>query len=861
MIENICQKVLYAVRYTTCMILLIFTGLFSQAQAQSQSQAAYFTDGYHGGIYGHYPYWVTRFIIDELTKHPEWRIHLEIEPETWDSVKINDPQTYQEFKRFVNDPRIEFANPSYAQPYLYNNSGESIIRQFEYGIRKIREHFPEAKFTVYSAEEPCFTSCLPQILKLFGFKYAVLKNPDTCWGGYTSAFGGELVDWTGPDGTCMLTVPRYACEAFENKSTWQTKAWNNSKEYLDACRQYGIKHPVGMCYQDAGWRNGPWLGFGDSIKNQSQYTTWYDYIENIADHTKADHWRFSQEDVLVGLMWGSQVMQRIAQQVRQSENTIIMAEKIRSMANIKNHLPYPNVELDSAWRTLMLAQHHDSWIVPYNRLRGRTTWANAIRQWTNHTDSLSSRLINEAARSWNKTGETKNLILGYVQVFNTSGYARTENVKVELPNEIKNRFTNLYDDKNKPITSFKNGSFLTFKAETPALGYSVYRIEEEERRYFRNPSGITFNDAGDCVIENEYYRLIFDLSKGGCIKSFICKAADNKELIDPKNKFAFGEIRGYFYEDERFYSSIERPVRFSIVNNEDLEKSIKIEGYIDKHPFTQVVTLTSGLKTIDFSLKIHWQGNPGIGEYKQGDNWRDNRRAFYDDSYKLSILFPTGLSSPVLYKNAPFDVCESRLDNTFFNTWDSIKHNIILHWVDLFAKKDDFGIALFSDHTTSYSFGEDYPLGLTAQYAGKGLWGMNYAITQDLEMHYAILPHHSKWNEAHVSEANNHWNEPLTALFCRNISQDNTSFITMKQRGYEITSLRADDKAIILRLYNAEENDTPLPVQFHFPVKKIEEVQLNGQLVSEIPISFSAGQSAITLQIPPYGIRTYRLYR
>ena len=32
------------------------------------------------------------------------------------------------------------------------------------------------------------------------------------------------------------------------------------------CRDAGIKHPVGMCFQDAGWKNGPWLGSGKNIK-------------------------------------------------------------------------------------------------------------------------------------------------------------------------------------------------------------------------------------------------------------------------------------------------------------------------------------------------------------------------------------------------------------------------------------------------------------------------------------------------------------------------------------------------------------------------------------------------------------------
>ncbi len=827
--------------------------------AGAWSQNAYFVDGYHGGVFGHYPTWVTRFMMDKLTQHPEWRIMLEIEPETWDSVRINDPQTYEAFQRYISDPRIEFTNPSFAQPFLYNVSGESIIRQFEYGIRKIREHFPGVAFTTYSAEEPCFTSCLPQILKSLGFKFAVLKNPDTCWGGYTSAYGGETVVWKGPDGTTITTVPRYASEAFEKNSTWQTKAWNNSKEFLQACWDYGIINPVGMCYQDAGWKNGPWLGHGDSIKNKSVYVTWKEYFETITNPSTTDIWRFSQEDMLVSLMWGSQVLQRIAQQVRQAENKLIIAEKIHSMALISNRLAFPQTMFDSAWRALMLAQHHDSWIVPYNRLSGRKTWADAIREWTSYSDSLSGVIIVESAHNLNNTNVSNKNSLGYVQVFNATGNARYGNVTIELPDDLNNEQVSLYDDKNRLALSFRDGKQLTFKAAAPSFGYSVYRIEEAIRQLPAS-KGITITNTGDCVMENETYRIVFDADRGGSIKSLVDKKADKRELINPNDNFAFGEIRGFFYEDEKFYSSVEQPARISIIHDNAVEKKIQIEGFIDKHPFTQTVTLSDSQPTIDFALKIHWVGNPGIGEYRQGDNWRDNRRAFYDDRYKLSILFPANLSSPALFKNAPFDVCESRIDNTFFNTWDSIKHNIILHWVDLFDRKNNYGMALLSDHTTSYSFGEGYPLGLTAQYAGRGLWGMNYAITQELEMRYALIPHSGQWNEASIADAGSYWNEPLTGVFSKEGKPEQKSFFTINQRGYEITSVRAEGDEVVLRLYNSEENKNPLKVKIHFPAKRMEEILLNGDVVSAIPLIHIAGQSEATLRIPPYGIRTYRLY-
>lgn len=113
------------------------------SSAYASQPQAWFVDGYHGGVYGHYPVeWKTRFIVDQLEAHPEWRIGLEIEPETWDTVQVRTPADYARFRRLATGDRVEFTNPTYAQPYCYNISGESIIRQFAYGMRKLRSHFP-----------------------------------------------------------------------------------------------------------------------------------------------------------------------------------------------------------------------------------------------------------------------------------------------------------------------------------------------------------------------------------------------------------------------------------------------------------------------------------------------------------------------------------------------------------------------------------------------------------------------------------------------------------------------------------------------------------------------------------------------
>ena len=64
---------------TMSKIYIILLTVFFYANVYSQQ--AYFVDGYHGGIYGHYPVkWKTQFIVDQLAMHPDWRICMEIEP-------------------------------------------------------------------------------------------------------------------------------------------------------------------------------------------------------------------------------------------------------------------------------------------------------------------------------------------------------------------------------------------------------------------------------------------------------------------------------------------------------------------------------------------------------------------------------------------------------------------------------------------------------------------------------------------------------------------------------------------------------------------------------------------------------------
>ncbi|AMR34539.1 hypothetical protein A0256_12870 [Mucilaginibacter sp. PAMC 26640] len=823
---------------------------------------AYYIDGYHGGIWGHYPDWNTRFMADMLKSNPDWKINIELEPETWDRAKAVDPAAYADFKALFADQsingRIEYVNPAYAQSYNYNISGESIIRQFSYGMKMIKTHFPEAIFTTYSSEEPCFTSALPQILKSFGIKYASLKNPNTCWGGYTAPHSGELVNWIGPDGSSIIISPRYDVEKLAPKSNWQTIAWNNSPQYINGAIAEGMRHPVGMTLQDAGWKNGPFIGKGNKGNIKSIYTTWRNYFGHIAKNDARENWKVSQEDMLVSLVWGSQVMQHIAQEVRVSENKLVMAEKMAAMAKIYKGTAYPQSPLDSAWRTLLLSQHHDCWIVPYNGKPG-SSWAEEVVGWTNHTNAICDSII-ASAQAGNGGIANKG---DYVTIYNTTGTARTEPVSLALP--ATKDFT-VFDSKGREIVSQLTAGVaslkakLSFEATVPAMGYAVYQLKPKSTAVAKT-SLVKIMPDGQCLIETDLYKMVIDPAHGGLIKSIIAKKLGKKEFVDQANKCGFNEMRGNFYNDGGFKSTADVPAKIELLEDGPLQVKLAVKGSIAGQVFTQVITLAQGQPRIDVRLNIDWKGNPGIGTATAPKSYRlDNpQKSFYDDKTKLLAYFPLNLKQQKVYKNAPFDVTESKLKNTFFTRWDSIKNNVILNWVDVTDDKGQYGMAIFTDHTTNYAHGSDFPLALDIQYSGLGLWGRDHRINGPTEIHYALLPHAGKWDQSGIQAENAKWNEPL--LFSRSGEEPDVreKSLIKVPAGYEITAVYFEGKDLLVRLFNTGAGNVKSKVIFNCQADRATLVELDGRVLQALPLVKINAETSAVVSMPRFGIRTIRL--
>lgn len=371
----------------------VTAGAIAAAAQMAAEQAAvptvYFVDGYHGGAIGHMPPGSWRDILKSLRDLPQWKVSLDIEPISWDVLRRQDPLAYEEWKALIDgnrpvNARVEIVGFTFAQPYGWAINGESNIRQLTRGRDVVLRHFPHTAVATYAVQEPCWASCLPQILLSLGFSGAVLKDPGTAWGGYAAGFDAETVNWVGPDGSVIEAVPRYACEALQK--VYETEAADVKPAFARKCLEHGIRHPAGTFLQDLGWSAKPKVA-ADYIR----YVTWREYLSTIADKP-SKQWRFGIEDILTTLPWGEKTLQGVAQQARSAENRLLTAEKIAAMCWLEYRTPWPAAQLESSWDELLYAQAHDAWITATTRF-GRQAWAFQVASGTLHAEDNANSIV------------------------------------------------------------------------------------------------------------------------------------------------------------------------------------------------------------------------------------------------------------------------------------------------------------------------------------------------------------------------------------------------------------------------------------------------------------------------------------
>lgn len=858
----------------------------------------YYVDGYHGGAVGHMPIGCWRDIVEAMRTRPDWKLSLDVEAPSWEVLKREDPDAFERLRAYLDNRdgtgRVEIVGGTFSQPYGWAITGESNIRQMQQGLKAIHEQLGNVPVTVYAVQEPCWASCLPQILKSLGFHGVSLKNGSTAWGGYTAAKNAELVRWIGSDGTAIVAVPRYACEDLLH--VWETEATEVTSDYARKCVGNGIAEPVGMCFQDLGWAaqpraQAPWI----------RYATWSEYIHSIAKQKPVD-WNFSMEDILTALPWGEKTLHRIAQEVRTAEVTLVAAEKLSTIAHLKNGFPWPGEKLQHAWERTMWSQAHDAWITATTR-SGRQAWSFQVAAGTMDAEDAARKVMDDAAANLCGEGSSLDHVEGDAQLLraiNSLGCDREDLIEIvvsadrgtrgfEVSDLEGNRIPCQYastrkyrrlseeagvndpvfenDKTGQSADAAINAAKLMFRSKVPAFGWNTYKVETRKQAVSAHSEDgirVVTESSGDLTVESDLYRVRFDARRGGGISSLYCKALQQEFCASGK---LLNEFRGFFIEEKAWRSSAESQAQLEVLEQGPLRAKIRVRSAVGVCPFACEVTIVQGQHRIDFQNTLHFEKDTWIGDpwdIKPEDRMKERRRSSNNGRFKLQALFPGPQKNSQIYKNSAFDVCRSRNASTNFERWDEIKHNILLNWVDAYDPDQKLGLAVVSDRTTAYSFGDGDPLGLILGWGGEaGFWWGRCPLRGEQDSSYSLIPHSGRWTEAELWQQNAAKEEPIVAQWIQSETvpaDSRRSYLQVTPSKTMVSAASMNGSDLEVRVFHAHDEDGDCQISFGFNVAEVHSVELDGRVLETLPIQAEErGTCSVKFKISRFGLRTLRI--
>lgn len=297
---------------------------------------------------------------------------------------------------------------------------------------------------------------------------------------------------------------------------------------------------------------------------------------------------------------------------RTGDNLTLAAEKLSAVAALLG-AKYPERALDKAWRQLLCGQHHDSITGTNNEMSYIDLMCQYREAISLSLDVLKNAAEYIASKIALRGGDGIPAVL-----FNTHAWDRTDRaeLRVSLPEEPGCYALFGPEGEELPLEEVSvkkaDGRFdvvLRTSLSLPSLGYVVCTLKKTgEGRDYRP-------EKGGCTIENEFYRVTADESRGGGLTSIYDKLA-KKEIVragedGPANRIAALKEDKYRSEPtHEFYTSGEKafssdfPARVR-ADIGAVSQTLTVEGHIGTLCRTrQTVTLTKGVKRIDFRTEI-----------------------------------------------------------------------------------------------------------------------------------------------------------------------------------------------------------------------------------------------------------------
>ncbi len=731
-----------------------------------------------------------------IKEYPEYR-YLQSQPWLMDVLKKEYPELYAEFKEAVKAGNIVVEGGSWVEPDVNLPSGESLVRQYLYGKKFLKEEFGVDSRIMWLPDSFGCGCALPQIMKGCGLDYFLsAKLPWVYNDG--EKFPMTSFRWKGIDGTEVLS---HVMTNYESSMIPRgiRRLWYRPDNHA---METGIRiYPFG--HGDGG---------GGATRLHLEYARREKDLEGVPKIKMSTPTEFFEDlsrcdirDTYTGELYypahrGTYTTQAKTKKLnRRAELSLRSAEMADALFGTDDRNDY-----EENWKTVLFNQFHD--IIP----------GSSIAEVYIQTEAELSEVI-----SW-ADGRTRAALEGWtapddkcLTLFNTLSWPRK--VLVALPEGIGAA----WDGDGKALLTQRRGETVYALAELPSCGVAVIRV-----------------DAGDApaekaeetlCLENDLIKVMFNAC--GEIVSIFDKETGLESLSGRANRFRMYQDMPLFCEawdiDSHYQEqelTLEEDTKISQVFRGPLMSSLKIEKRLHDSRLVQTVILREGCRQVDFVTKVDWKENQKL----------------------LKVFFETNLNADGLDSEMQYGYINR--PNRRNNDYDRDRFEVCQHrWSALAENRRIFAVLNDCKYGISAEGGN---VGLTllkasaapAFDADKGMQEFTYSILLAKEVSQVVR---AGWElNTDVPAVRGRCTEG--SVF--SVSADNVILDAVK---------KAEDGsgAVVVRLYECANSLTGCTLKTSLPVKAAYITNMLEETVQKIP----ADQGEISIQLKGFEVVTLKL--
>lgn len=732
-------------------------------------------------------------------------------------LEAHRPELLHRVRHQIAKGRWEVAAGLWVEPELNLINGESLARQVLYGQRYVESAFGQVSAIAWLPDSFGFCWQLPQILRQGEVSYFVTQK--LRWND-TNPFPHELFDWQAPDGSQVLSLHSAPIgegvdplKMAHYATQWELKTGRAEALWLIGVGDHGGGPTRDMLELAQRWQRSPFFP-------QVTFTTAQSFLDRIcADRLSPSESSPEQRSIDGSLtnsgentrpkptvpVWHDELYLEFhrgcytthadqKQWNRRCEDRLYEAEVLCSLANLALNAPYPQTQLEAAWKQVLFNQFHDilpGSAIPEVFVDANQGWQAALTTAQTLRDEALEAIAQAIALPPPPHPDARPFV-----VFNPLTWARSAVVRLPLESAsttqwgVCDRTGQEFTVQIQPQTPDTPTHLLIQIPDLPGLGYRTLWLYPQSTPSSTHPTALPASQPPHPpVIENRYLRVTIDPATGNLL-SIIDRVHQREVLAGPGNELQAFRDDGQYWDAWNIdpdYASHPLPpaelIQIEAPQVGAVESSLRVVRKIGHSVFDQRYVLQVDSPILHIRTHVEWHERHTL----------------------VKAAFALALDAEIMTCEIPFGAIEH--PTCPVSATDRAKWEVpALRWADV--SDGEYGVSLLNDSKYGYDCGRSQ---IRLSLLRGSTWPDPNADQGHHHFTYALFPHAASWQTAHTVRQGYALNQPPLACyikpdkpFSQNSLAPEGQFLRLSSDNLVLSALKPSDDAAhrwILRLY------------------------------------------------------------